>query len=49
MVQQIHMPKKERIWGPNVKSEMVLSHLEFNPQVKLTINWGQFVALEMIL
>ena len=28
---------------------MVLWHLESRPQVRLTINWGQFVAIEMIL
>ena len=49
MVQQIDMPKKERNWGHNVKSEMVLWHLESRPQVKLTISKGQFVAIEMIL
>ena len=43
------MPKKERIWGHNVNSEMVLWHLESRPQVRLTINWGQFVTIEMIL
>ena len=45
MVQQIDMPKKERNWGHNVKSEMVLWYVESRPQVKLTISWGQFVAI----
>ena len=49
MVQKIYMPKKERIWGHFVRFGMVLWHLESRPQVRLTINGGQFVPLEMIL
>ena len=35
--------KERKIWGYYVRSEMVLWHLEFTPQVRLTINGVQFV------
>ena len=41
--------KERKIWGYYVRSEMVLWHLEFRPQVRLTIYGGQFVPLEMVL
>ena len=43
------LPGVNIIWGHCVRSEMVPWHLKSRPQVKLTINRGQFVASEMTL